>query len=58
MKRVTVYMLVSDEDLQAGWAGDEAEFEGSVKATLHEIVGDDGAAYVPKVLGVDVEDDD
>jgi hypothetical protein len=57
MARVTVYMTIADEDLAEGWGDLAGEFEASVKATLHEIVGDDGGAYVPHVLGVDVEDD-
>jgi hypothetical protein len=50
-------MTIADEDLAEGWGDLAGEFEASVKATLHEIVGDDGGAYVPHVLGVDVEDD-
>lgn len=58
MARVTVYMTISDADLQAGWQDDASEFEASVKATLQEVIGNDGNPYVPHFYGVDVEDDD
>lgn len=54
--RITVYMTMDSDDVTRGWA-DDAALEGTVKATLHELIGDDGGAYVPHVLGIDVETD-
>lgn len=56
--RVTVYMTMPEADIESGWGGDVGELEESVRATLHELVGDDGDVYVPHVLGIDVEPDD
>lgn len=56
MARITVYMTLPDEDIVTGW-NSGAALEETVKATLHELIGDDGGAYVPYVFGIDVEDD-
>ena len=42
-------VTVTDEQVREGWAGKSAEVAESIKATLHELIGDDGGAYVPAV---------
>lgn len=51
-RRVTlvVEVTVEGDDLAAGWGGDLAELAESLRATLGELVGDDGGAYVPTVV--------
>lgn len=46
---LTVDVTVEGDDLADGWGDDLAELAASVRATLSELVGDDGGAYVPTV---------
>lgn len=55
MTRITVVMDLDDLDVANGWGLDADELEGSVRARLTEIYGDDGDAYVPKVVSVEVQ---
>lgn len=54
--RITVHMDMDDRDVAAGWAND-AELAATVRATLHELNGDDGDVYVPRVLDVEIEEE-
>lgn len=47
--QIAVTIDIADQDFAKGWNSDETELCESVKATLHELVGDDGAVYVPTV---------
>ena len=51
--RVTVTFHMPDADLEEGWP-DRNEFQETVKATLHELNGDDGGVYVPQNVWVEV----
>lgn len=52
VKAVTVVatVAITHDDLNEGWDGDLGEFAASVRAALHELVGDDGGAYVPDIV--------
>ena len=43
----TVLVTISADDLASGWAGNRDELGESIRATLHELIGDDGGAYEP-----------
>jgi hypothetical protein len=45
---VVVTVSIRDTELATGWDGDATEYAASIRATLHEVVGDDGP-YVPLV---------
>jgi hypothetical protein len=55
MHRITIEMDLSDEQIESGWASKLGEVGGSVAATLHEIIGDDGMPYVPENVSVTVK---
>lgn len=46
---LTATVTLPDEDASTGWGGDRSEVAASIRATLHELIGDDGGAYVPAV---------
>jgi hypothetical protein len=46
---VLVSVSIRDTELAAGWYGDATEYAASIRATLHEVIGDNGGAYVPLV---------
>ena len=46
MAHITVVMTLSDETVRDGW-NSEADLLATVKATLHELNGDDGNVYQP-----------
>jgi len=54
MARIMVQMTIKDEDFREGWQADKAELAGSIRATLHELNGDDGGVYVPAITGIKV----
>jgi hypothetical protein len=56
--RIAIYMTLPAEEVQSGWNGDVDELEGSIRATLHELVGDDGQVYVPRVFGIEADTED
>lgn len=54
---VAVWLELPDVALDHGWGNDYVELAASLKATLSEIVGDDGVPYVPKFNGISVGED-
>ena len=46
---VLVSVSIRDTELATGWGDDATEYAASIRATLHEVIGDDGGAYVPLV---------
>jgi hypothetical protein len=46
---VVVTVSIRDTELATGWDGDTTEYAASIRATLREVIGDDGGAYVPLV---------
>ncbi len=52
---VEVVLTLKPDDYSSGWGSDPAELAGSVRATVHEFIGDDGGAYVPHVVAVIVD---
>lgn len=55
MARINLILTVTDDDLAQGWAGDIHEFSESVRATLHEVIGDDGMPYMPRLNFTDTD---
>jgi hypothetical protein len=49
MARLTVAVEVTAEEFAQGWNSDMDEFAASARATLHELIGDDGGAYQPTI---------
>lgn len=53
-KTITVRMTITDEEFAEGWNDDAGELEDTVRATLHELIGDNGAPYAPHIDAVEV----
>lgn len=53
--RVNVYLTLHQSEVFEGWNNDHRSLEASLKARLDEIYGDNGGAYSPHVLGIEVQ---
>jgi hypothetical protein len=50
---ILLAVTLADDEVEIGWNGDIDEVAESVRAALHEVIGDDGGAYVPTVRVLD-----
>jgi len=46
---ITLTVKLTREQVRAGWGKSRVSLERSIAAVLHEIPGDDGGAYVPRI---------
>lgn len=55
MHKITVVMELDDLDVVNGWGFNSDELAESIRARLSEVYGDDGQAYVPNVVSVEID---
>jgi hypothetical protein len=48
-ERLVLAVSITPAELSEGWGGSADEFYASVRATLREVIGDNGADYHPTV---------
>lgn len=54
MAEITIRMRLRDDEVARGWGNDTSELAASIRATLHELNGDDGDVYVPTAVSVEI----